>query len=86
MAALQCVGVFCRACVFLSPYQVGGHDPGQVVTKPFNTWEKMTTKAKSHARNEYHLGTMTKTSDRYENRGSYAADCREKSACDRILT
>ena len=36
-------GVFCRACVFLAPSQVGGQDPGQLVSKPFNTWVKMTT-------------------------------------------
>ena len=49
-------GVFCRACVFF--------------TTTFTTWSKMTTKAKSHARNEYHLGAITKMSefiDRYKN-------------------
>ena len=49
---------------------MGGQDPGQLVTKPFTTWAKMTTKAKSHARNEYHLGAITIMSefiDRYKN-------------------
>ena len=63
-------GGFCHACVLFSPSQVGGQDPGQLVSKSFNTWVKMTTKAKSHARKEYHLGAMTKMKefiDRYEN-------------------
>ena len=56
--------------MFFAPSQVGGQDPGQLVSKPFNTWVKMTTKARTHARNEYHMEAMTKMQefiDRYEN-------------------
>ena len=80
-------GVFCRACVFFPPSQVGGQDPGQLVTKPSNTWVKMTAKAKSHARKEYHLGAMTKMSefiDQYEN-PTQAVDVVLKSRLQQIV-
>ena len=46
---------------FFAPSQVGGQDPGQLVTKPFNTSAKMTTRAKTHAKHEYHLAAVAKS-------------------------
>lgn len=63
-------GAFCRACVFFAPSQAGGQDLGQFVSKPFSTWVKISTKAKTHAGKEYHLRAMTTMKefiDRFEN-------------------
>ena len=34
-------GVYCRACVILSPYQAGGQDLGKIVLEPFQYWTKL---------------------------------------------
>ena len=62
-------------------------DPGQLVSKPFNTWAKLTTKAKTHAKNEYHLAAMAKMKefiDRYEN-PTQAVDVMLQSRMQRIM-
>ena len=63
-------GAFCRACAFFAPESVGGHRPGQFVTKPFNTWHKMSDKMNAHGKLDYHLASVAKMSEflgRYEN-------------------
>lgn len=45
--------------VFFAPNQAGGQDLGQFVTKPFNSWVKMSHKATTHAKKDYHLTAMT---------------------------
>ena len=77
-------GAFCRACVFFAPSQVGGHDPGQFVTKPFSLWVKMTTKANTHASHEYHLRAMVKFIDRYES-PSQAVDVMMQSQLQQMM-
>ena len=63
-------GVYCRACAFFAPKQVGGQDLGQFVTKPFKSWRKIFQKASAHATKNYHLSSMTRMSEfiaQYEN-------------------
>ena len=63
-------GVYCRACVFFAPNQVGGQDLGQFVSKPFSAWIKMSEKAAWHVRKDYHLTAMSKMEEfltRYKN-------------------
>ena len=72
---------------FFAPSQVGGQDPSQLVTKPFNTWAKMTTKAKTHAQHEYHLAAVAKMKDfinRYEN-PTQAVDVTLQSRMQQIM-
>ena len=59
----QVDGAFCRACVFFAPETVGGHVPGQFVTKPFKLWSKMSEKGSAHGKVDYHLGSLTKMSE-----------------------
>ena len=53
-------GVYCRACAFFAPKQVGGQDLGQFVTKSFKYWGKLLQKASAHAMKNYHLSSMMK--------------------------
>ena len=55
-------GAYCRACVLFAPDQAGGQDIGQFVTKPYTAWIKMSQKAATHAKKDYHLISMTKMS------------------------
>ena len=62
-------GVFCRACAFFAAESVGGHVPGQFVTKPFKIWNKMSEKANAYGKLEYHLTSQAKMTEflaRYE--------------------
>ena len=47
-------------CILFALNQVGGQDLGKFVTKPFKFWMKMSKKAKTHARKDYHLTAITK--------------------------
>ena len=63
-------GAFCRACVFFGPDEVSGRCLQQFVSTPYRAWIKMSEKANTHAKNDYHLFSMTKMSEflvRYEN-------------------
>ena len=63
-------GAFCRACALFAPDQVGGHDIGNFVTKPFRAWIKMSEKVGIHAKKDYHLAALSKMDEfigRYEN-------------------
>lgn len=42
-------GAFCRACIFFASEKVGGHTPGQFVTKSFKVWVKRCEKMDAHA-------------------------------------
>ncbi len=53
-------GVFCRACAFFALEKVGQQQLGQFVTKPFNTWGKMSYKGKAHSSLEYHQTSAAK--------------------------
>ena len=44
-------GVYCRACVLFSPYQVGGQTLGRFVLTPFRYWTKTAT---VHCKTGYH--------------------------------
>ena len=62
-------GVYCRACVVFSPYQVGGHVLGKFVLEPFRYWTKTTERASEHAKNGYHCNAMAMMAEflaRYE--------------------
>ena len=62
-------GVYCHACVVFSPHQVGGHDLGKFVLKPFRYQTKTTERATEHAKNGYHLNAMAMMTEflaRYE--------------------
>lgn len=58
-----CDGVFCRACAIFAPETVGGHVPGQFVSKPFKSWVNKTQKMMNHGRLDYHLTACTKMSE-----------------------
>ena len=63
-------GVFCLACVFFAPDKASGQILGQFVTTPFKSCIKMSEKATTHAKKDYHLFAMTKMNEylsRYEN-------------------
>ena len=55
--------VFCCACAFFAPNEVGGQLPGQFVGKPFNTRTKKTQAMNTHAGVNYHLDSLTKMSE-----------------------
>ena len=62
-------GVYCRACVVFSPYEVGGHDLGRFILTPFRYWTKTTDRALEHAKNGYHRKAMAMMAEflaRYE--------------------
>ena len=62
-------GVYCRACVVFSPYEVGGHDLGRFVLTPFRYWTKTTDRATEHAKNGYYRNAMAMMAEflaRYE--------------------
>ena len=62
-------GVYCRACVVFSPYQVRGHNLGKFVLEPFRYWTKTANRATEHAKNQYHrsaISMMTEFLTRYE--------------------
>ncbi len=62
-------GVYCRACVVFSPYQVGGRDLGKFVLEPFRYWTKTAHRATEHAKNRYHRSAMVMMAEflvRYE--------------------
>ena len=44
----QVDGAFCQACASFAAESVGGHVPGQFVTKPFKSWNKMSETANAH--------------------------------------
>ena len=48
---------------------MGGHTPGQFVTKSFNSWVKMSERSKAHMQLEYHQTSVIRMSEfvsRYE--------------------
>ena len=55
--------MFCRACVFVAPDEVCRQSLHQFVTAPFKAWIKMSDKANSYARNDYHQASMTKMNE-----------------------
>ena len=62
-------GVFCKSCAIFAPDKVGGHTPGQFVTKSFNSWVKMSERSKAHMQLEYHQTSVIRMSEfvsRYE--------------------
>ena len=62
-------GVFCKSCAIFAPEKVGGHTPGQFVSKPFNSWIKMSEISKAHMQLEYHqtsIARMKEFVSRYE--------------------
>ena len=42
---------------------MGGHTLGQFVTKPFNSWVKMSERSKAHMQLEYHQTCATRMSE-----------------------
>jgi len=46
--------------VFFAPLKVGGRNAGSFVTKPFTSWIKMSEKANTHSRQDYHKMSMTR--------------------------
>ena len=59
----------CKACAIFAPDKVGGNTPGQFVSKPFDSWVKMSERSKSHMQLEYHLVSLAKMREflsRYE--------------------
>ena len=61
--------VFCKSCAIFAPEKVGGHTPGQFVSKPFNSWIKMSERSKAHMQLEYHqtsIARMKEFVSRYE--------------------
>ena len=62
-------GAFCKSCAIFAPEEVGGNTPGQFVSKPFNSWVKMSERSKYHMRLEYHLDSLARMREflsRYE--------------------
>ena len=62
-------GVYCRACVVFSPYQIGGRNLGKFVLEPFRYWTKTSDRATEHAKNGYHrsaLAVMNEFLSRYK--------------------
>ena len=54
---------------FLHQRRWGGQTPGQFVSKPFNSWVKMSERSKAHMQLEYHqtsIARMREFVSRYE--------------------
>ncbi len=51
-------GVYWRACVLFSPYQVGGQKLGRFVLDPFQYWTKTAHTATLHCKTGYHRSAM----------------------------
>ena len=62
-------GAFCKSCAIFAPEKVGGTTPGQFVSRPFNSWVKMSERSKFHMQLDYHqlsLVRMREFLSRYE--------------------